>query len=113
LLDFTTRYGYELHRPLFLLLAMAVIGSFVFLFASRAGLVVAEDPQRPWFQPFVHSVQLLIPGVDLRLASRWLPDPDLAWGKAVKVYIWVAVIIGWLPSGALIAGIGRFFRQGK
>ncbi|SFO58100.1 hypothetical protein SAMN05660359_04485 [Geodermatophilus obscurus] len=113
LLDVTTRFGYELHRPLILLLVMAVIGSFVFLFAARAGLMVAEDPQRPWFQPFVYSVQLLVPGVDLRLTSRWLPDTDLAWGKAVMVYIWLAVVIGWLASGALIAGIGRFFRQGS
>jgi hypothetical protein len=120
LLDKSTSYGYHLHRPLGLILIMAGIGTVVFVLANRSGLmewvggastVDGRSIQLPSFQPFIYSVQTLIPGLDLQETSRWLPRTDEPWGMAVMVYLWIAVTVGWLASGALIAGVGRFFRQ--
>lgn len=113
LLDVSTRYGFELHRPLAVLLVMAVVGSIVFAVAYRFDQIawVGSGQHYPRFQPVVYSVQTLIPGMDLAEISHWLPKTDNAWGMAVMGYWWLAVVVGWLASGALIAGIGRFFRQ--
>jgi hypothetical protein len=120
LLDTSTSYGYRLHRPLVALLVMVVVGTVVFSLADRFDVmewvggtltVNGQQVQIPGFQPFVYSLQTLLPGLDLLEMSRWLPRTDRPWGMAVMVYLWFSVIVGWLASGALIAGIGRFFRQ--
>lgn len=115
LLDKSTSYGYNLHRPLVLLLVMAVVGSVIFgianAFDTMEWVGSGTSNHLPPFQPVVYSVQTLIPGMELAQISRWLPKTDTGWGMAVMVYWWIAVVVGWAASGAIIAGIGRFFRQ--
>lgn len=113
ILEVSSGYGYKLHRPLAVLLGLAVLGAIVFSFANEADLMVHRSSLPvPFFMPLVYSIQLLIPVVDLQETSVWLPDTTTVAGQLLMAYVWIAILLGWVLSGALIAGIGRLWRQG-
>lgn len=63
-------------------------------------------------QPFVYSFQLLIPGLDLRQATYWLPNSgNHPWGPLLMLYTWLMIILGWVLATAVIAGITQLFRR--
>jgi hypothetical protein len=113
ILEQSTSYGYKLHRPLFALLGLAVIGAIIFAFAGAHGMMESRATiPLPVFQPFVYSVQLVVPLVDLQEVQVWMPKTGTVVGDLLMAYVWVAIALGWLLSGALVAGIGRLWRQG-
>lgn len=114
LLDISSGYGYKLHRPLLLLAGMAILGALIFTWADTKNLMFGTNgPESvPFFQPLVYSIQLLIPGMNLQQVPVWLPKPHTAEEPWLMAYIWVSIVIGWVLSGALLAGLGRLWRQG-
>lgn len=81
----------------------------------------------PCFHPTIYSVELLIPVVNLRQLTYWLPDMNAntkkdarpgstmgqAWylvGTWYWIYAWIAILFGWVSVTALAAGIGRVWR---
>jgi hypothetical protein len=113
ILDQSSSYGYRLNRPLYALLGLAVIGTIIFIIADAHGLMeYRTTPHIPVFQPFVYSVQLVVPLVDLQEVQVWMPKTGTLAGNLLMTYVWIAIALGWLLSGALVAGIGRLWRQG-
>ena len=114
ILDVSSGYGYKLYRPLLVLLGLALLGWIVFYFADAAGLMEGRNTANPvpFFMPLVYSVQLLIPLVDLDETSTWLPNTSTLAGQLLMTYVWIMILLGWVFSGALVAGIGRLWRQG-
>ncbi|HXZ75848.1 MAG TPA: hypothetical protein VEH31_33950, partial [Streptosporangiaceae bacterium] len=113
ILEQSTGYGYKLYRPLLALLGLAVIGAIIFYVAEAHGLMQVRIAKPiPAFQPFVYSLQLVVPLVDLQETEVWLPKTGTLAGNLLMAYVWVAIAFGWLFSGALLAGIGRLWRQG-
>jgi hypothetical protein len=119
-LDFTVRNGYRLYRPFIALLVLWLIGWWLYAWAQSAHLIFSTDvthtaapacvPGYPCFYPIVYSAQLLIPVVDLREATYWLPDATIKpWGLLMMVFTWLMIVVGWLSGTAIVAGITRFF----
>ncbi|HET7015745.1 MAG TPA: hypothetical protein VFI65_17630 [Streptosporangiaceae bacterium] len=123
-IDHFVGYGYKLHRPFIILLITGLVGGVIFLIAQHANLIDATSLHNvsafrrspphgyPPFYPFAYSYQLLIPGIDLREASDWLPDATKSnWGLFMMVVMWMMIIFGWVLATAVVAGITRLFRQ--
>ena len=120
-LDLAVGYGYRMHRPFLVVLALGLIGAGLYYLGERAHLIYSTDgthtvapacaPGYPCFNAFVYSFSTLIPVVDLRQSSYWLPEAAKSpWGALLMVYTWLMILIGWLAGTAIIAGITRFFR---
>ena len=119
-LDHAVGYGYRLHRPFLFLVGMGVIGGFIYLWAEKEGLLFPTTRtdvklycprDYPCFNPFVYSFQLLIPGLDLRQLTYWLPRGDTTWGKLLMGYTWFMIVLGWMAATAVVAGVSRIFRE--
>ena len=121
-ISFSVGYGYRMHRPFLFVLALGLIGWGLYFWGEQSSLIYATDKSGivapacaegyPCFNPFVYSFSNLIPVVDLRESSFWLPNPtaDAPWGALLMVYTWVTIAIGWLAGTAIVAGVTRFFR---
>ncbi|RDV07020.1 hypothetical protein DXH95_06440 [Sphingorhabdus pulchriflava] len=65
------------------------------------------------FQPFVYSLDLVLPLVDLQQDSDWAPiveDPpgtDLLFGVILRWAMWFEILFGWVASLTLVAVLGR------
>lgn len=123
-LGFTVGYGYRLHRVFLTLLVLAVVGWILYALGDRAGLMhlvsnptvssrSASGKVIPPFESLAYSVQVLIPGLDLRETSVWLPNwgENPPWGTLLMIYTWAAILFGWIAATAVAAGLTRLFRQ--
>jgi hypothetical protein len=120
-LGWSVGYGYRMHRPFLVVLALGLIGCGLYYLGEQAHLIYSTDgthtaapacaPGYPCFNAFVYSFSTLIPFVDLRQSSYWLPEASKSpWGALLMVYTWLMIVIGWLAGTAIIAGVTRFFR---
>lgn len=122
-LGFTVGYGYRLHRVFITLLILMVIGWIFYALGDHAHLMhlvnsaekSSRDAKRiiPPFESLTYSIQVLIPGLDLRETSVWLPNwgEKPPWGTLLMIYTWVAILLGWIAATAVAAGLTRLFRQ--
>ena len=119
-LDLTVGYGYRLYRPFLALLVLGLFGALLYHLGERAGLICDTNGSPapgcqlgyPCFNPFVYSFQLLIPGLDLRQATFWLPNSDNhPLGPLLMLYTWLMIILGWVLATAVVAGITQLLRR--
>jgi hypothetical protein len=89
LLRWTIGYGYYPLRAFVWLLGLAILGTFLFNYGSRAGVLVPtgkeayqtyrceRKPPANYedFSPFIYSVENSLPFVKLGNADKWQPDP--------------------------------------
>ena len=120
-LDYTVGYGYRLHRVVFAVLAMVLIGWGLFFWGEHARLIIATNGSHmaapacpagiPCFNSFIYSFQLLVPVIDLRETAAWAPNSaSKPWGMLLMSYTWLMIAVGWVVGVALAAGVGRYFR---
>lgn len=120
--DVTVGYGYRLYNALFIVVALGVIGTILFRYAQTHDLMLstaATPPgsiradhctrDYPCFTPYIYSLQLLLPVVNLNQTNFWLPNSFSGWGELLLAYTWLTIIFGWLLGVALVAGLGRVF----
>jgi hypothetical protein len=100
------RYGYEPWRVFGFMAAMIVIGWVVF---SSVDMTAAKDA--PLFNPFVYSLELFVPLVDLHQESHYLPSPDGTYGPCIRAYFWLHIILGWTSSTLLVASLSGLIRK--
>lgn len=143
LLGFTIRHGYEPHRALVGMLFFVLLGWGIFGWAydnklmSRTiditGYKDSEqgDPYRvkrekeaerdyPKFNRFVYSLDAFLPIVDLKEKSYWLPNANKSvagrsfrFGAAVRIYLWIHIIFGWILTTLWVAGFSGLVRSGN
>ncbi len=69
------------------------------------------------FQPFIYSLDLILPLVDLQQDSDWAPiveDPpgtDLLFGVILRWAMWFEILFGWVASLTLVAVLGRLVEK--
>jgi hypothetical protein len=120
--DVTVGYGYRLYNALFIVVALGVIGTILFRYAQSHDLMLSTDATPPGsvradhctkyypcFTPYIYSLQLLLPVVNLNQTNFWLPNSFSGWGVVLLAYTWFTIIFGWLLGVALVAGLGRVF----
>ncbi len=134
LLRLTVGYGYVPLRALWYIVFFVILGTFMFGWGSAAGVITRVEKkygpeQAEPFNPFIYSVETFLPGVDLRMAKYWMPNPwqqpiALAWpfseslaptphylGAYLRWYLWVHILCGWFFILIFVAGITGLVRR--
>jgi hypothetical protein len=126
LLKVTIGYG---HRPMLTILwslAVVLFGWMVVRLAKEATVmrrtypenapVVSQDRYER-LRPFVYSLDVFLPFVDLHQEHYWWPDgeafsqlvvlglPLQLSGALVLYYLWAQIIAGWILSAIFVAGV--------
>lgn len=103
-LQWTVGYGYRPWLAGLWLLALLVVGTFVFADAHPDHFVAAKNPPSP-FQPFIFTLDLLVPVINLRQRESWNPvGPAEWWALAYTVF-------GWVLTTAVVAGLTAAVRR--
>lgn len=53
-------------------------------------------PNYECFEPWLDSLDVVLPVVDLHQESNWLPSAANPWGDWYRALTWALVAIGWL-----------------
>jgi hypothetical protein len=105
-LDAAVGYGYRTRRALGALLAVIGIGWLMFALASWDHLREIKT-QRPQFEPWLYSIDAVLPVINLGQESAWAPT-----GLVFEIWYAFSVIAGWLLSLGLIAALtAALFRE--
>ncbi|MBB5872744.1 hypothetical protein F4553_006178 [Allocatelliglobosispora scoriae] len=101
LLDATVGYGYRTWLAGVWLLALTVVGTFVF--RNSSPIPIADHP--PAFRPFAYAFDLLVPLIDLGQESSFrMSGPR-------EVVSWIFVLLGWLLTTSVAAGLSRLVNR--
>jgi hypothetical protein len=129
----TIGYGY---RPLLAALwcfGVILLGWPVVALAKRAGVMRETWPEnspKPApasyepLHPFLYSLDVFLPFVDLRQQHYWWPDAhargsitflgrEIPWsGSFVRYFLWYQIVAGWVLSAIIVAGVTGLIRHG-
>ncbi|MFG2555033.1 oxidoreductase [Streptomyces sp. NPDC048581] len=103
LLDATVGYGYRPWLAGIWLLALTLLGTLVFRAHSPTPVKPGEGAP---FQPFVYTLDLLIPIGGLGQRSSWYWTDD-----GVQWLAYALVALGWVLTTAVIAGVTRTLQK--
>jgi len=106
MLDWLVGYGRRPWRTLFWS-TLIVIGAALFVFRRKD--MQAKDPRdepRP-YSPFLYSLDLLLPIVDLQTANMWRPKPE---SRRARRYLPIHVIAGWILGTVLAAALSGLLK---
>jgi len=69
------------------------------------------------FHPYVYSLDLLLPVIDLQQQDAWSPmvnnraGQTLWWGRLMRWLLWGEILFGWLSGALLVAVLGKFVNR--
>ncbi|GGM57745.1 oxidoreductase [Longimycelium tulufanense] len=98
-------YGYRPTRALAWLVVCAVLGTV--WFALHEPLVPVNEEDHPVWDPFLYTVDQLIPIVDLGNKSRWRADGLSKWITAAMISL------GWILATTVAAGLTRLLKRNR
>jgi hypothetical protein len=128
-------FGYRPLRALWGILAFVCFGWVLFFIGFRANVMTPTDkdayavfvgdgseqthpritpPHYPMFNSLVYSLETFFPLVDLFEAKDWFPNPHARprWlSRPLRVYLWLHVIVGWILTTTLVAGMTGLIHQ--
>lgn len=131
-LKVTIGYG---HRPLLALLwslGVVLLGSVIVLAGKRAGVMRLTWPETTpppsgdraqGLNPLLYSLDVFVPFVNLHQEHYWWPDERAVGhmrigateisvrGSALRIYLWLQIMAGWLLSAIFLAGITGLLRN--
>jgi hypothetical protein len=128
----TIGYGYQPLRTIGWSLLILLFGWSVVWAAKRAGVMRAtwpenaptsSEPDYEELHPFLYSLDVFLPFVNLHQEHYWWPDSKTSGqcalfgyqlslsGSLVRYYLWLQVISGWLLSAILVAGLTGLMRS--
>jgi len=71
-----------------------------------------EAKSWPEFNAFIHSIDTLLPIVDLEMQTYWIPDEDIGWqGAWGRGYLWLHIAMGWALSLLAVAGFSGLVKS--
>jgi hypothetical protein len=116
-LGWTIAHGYKPWRVLWwIMVPMIVIGSGVFSWAYDLQIIDEVKKSAPPFSPFIYSLEVFVPLVDLHQESYYLPNAKgtcSAWGCGAwfRAYFWFHIVLGWVSSTLLVAALTGLVRK--
>ncbi|MBI5587647.1 MAG: hypothetical protein HY889_04690 [Deltaproteobacteria bacterium] len=121
-LGISMSHGYKPIRPILFILFMAFIGFIIFFsanehsFMTRSKLSIFKDNMHlyPDFNPFIYSLDTLIPFVDLHQENYWIPvynNDHPYWSILIHMYHWFHIIIGWVATSLAAISLSGIVRK--
>jgi hypothetical protein len=105
-LEWTVGYGYRTWRAVYALLGLWALGWGVFAQASWDHLTETRA-QRPQFEPWLYSIDAVLPVINLGQESAWSPT-----GLFFQTWYAFSVLAGWVFATALVAALtATLFRE--
>jgi hypothetical protein len=105
-LRFTVGYGYKPGLALIWLVGLATLGAFVFGALPGGDFTATRDPsQVPALSPFVYTLDLVVPVIDLGQRSAWATSGTAQW-LAIAF-----IVAGWTLTTALVVGVTSALRS--
>jgi|GEM_PF-5796989 len=117
-------YGYDPLRVLRLMIGFLLTGFVIFYLANKSGFIVpanvnvllSHEYQKygvligvpkgyPSFNPFVYSLNDIIPIINLYQTEYWIPNTNTFWGSIVMVWLWIEIISGWVLTSIFVVAI--------
>jgi hypothetical protein len=107
LLDILVGYGYRTWQALLWLVGFLLVGWEVFHRAYPAHLISTKKPGDPLpaFQPFIYSLDTLLPIVDLQQQNNWMPRGGVKW------WAWASILAGWVLTTVIIAAVTGILKR--
>jgi hypothetical protein len=106
LLYLTVGYGYRTWQALFWLVALLILGTWLFGSVYRSELTPANKPDvQPPFQPFLYTLDLLLPVVSLHVRDAWIAH------GAAQVLSVVLIIMGWILATAVVLSLTGLLKR--
>jgi hypothetical protein len=129
-----TTIGYG-HRPLLALLwslGVVLVGWVAVVIGKRSSVMRptwpendprTSQPDYENLQPFLYSLDVFLPFVNLHQEHYWWPNSKASGecaifgrrlrvrGSTLRVYLWLQIIAGWLLSAIFIAGVTGLIRN--
>jgi len=106
-LKFVMLYGYNKYLCICWMAAFILIGTYIFAIGHKKGRIILADKQQRRnkavlkFQPFVYSVDMFFPLVNLFVGIYWLPKTK----TYIRWYLWLHILFGWLLTTLFVAGL--------
>jgi len=66
---------------------------------------------KPLFNPFIYSLEVFVPLVDLHQERYFLPSGAAPGGAWFRGYFWLHIILGWVSSTLLVAALTGLVRR--
>ena len=108
-------HGYRPGRALGLLgvLVVALTALFAFGPGHAGALHSTGSPPAPLstFNPFVFSLDTILPVIDFGEAGNWRVDPIAPWAWLYRSAVWVSIGAGWILSTLLLAAVATLSRS--
>ena len=105
-LTYSIGYGYRPGRIVYWLAGALAIATPLFAALHPAQVLPARpEGAQPTFNPFLYSLDLLLPVASLGQRGAFVTQGFAAWASATFT------IAGWLLGAVLVAGLGGVFRR--
>jgi hypothetical protein len=104
LLKITVLYGYRPLLVLWYLIGLEAVGIAVFMRLHAIGAIRPAGNAAPDFNPYLYTLDLLVPVVSLRQRDFWVPTGVAVWVSAAFT------VFGWILALCLAVGVGRIFK---
>jgi hypothetical protein len=106
LLYLTVGYGYRTWLAALWLIGLLILGTWLFGSVYRGELTPANKPDvQPAFQPFLYTLDLLLPVVSLHVRDAWIAH------DAAQVWSVVFIIMGWILASAVVLSLTGLLKR--
>ncbi len=106
MLDWTVGYGYRTWLAAVWLVALLAFGTVLFGKVYRGDLTPANKPDvQPPFQPFLYTLDLLLPVVSLHVRDAWVAHGAAQWWSVVFI------IMGWVLATAVVLSLTGLLKR--
>ncbi len=120
LMGATIGHGYKVGRVAWWALGLWLLGALILWQGYGADLIVRSGsdeatPSGAEFSPWIYSLDVLLPVVDLHQEAHWRPDPTKGCtilgyeaaraGQAIRCWVWLEILGGWVLATLAVAGL--------
>jgi hypothetical protein len=106
LLDWTVGYGYRTWLAALWLVGLLALGTYLFGYAYRGDLTPASKTiVPPPFQPFLYTLDLLLPVVSLHVRDAWVAHGAAQWWSVIFI------VLGWILATAVVLSLTGLLKR--
>jgi hypothetical protein len=105
LLDWTVGYGYRTWLALVWLAGLLVLGTVLFGYIYAGDLAPANKATSPPFQPFLYTLDLLLPVASLHQRDGWIAYGAVLWWSVFFI------IMGWILATAIVLSLTGLLKR--